>query len=209
MGLLATTFGAITSAFIILFVGLYLSFSPRYYVNGLLHLIPERSRNRADQVFQALDYTLGRWLIGRFIEMLMISVFTYLGLLLLDIPLALMLATLAGILTFIPNIGPVISAIPAILLAFTQSPMTAFYVVLLYVVIQTIESYLITPLIQKRAVSLPPVLTLSSQVVLGSTLGLLGLILATPLTAAALVLVKLIYVENVLGDNAEVEGIST
>lgn len=141
--------------------------------------------------------------------MLMISVVSYLGLLLLDIPLALMLATLAGILTFIPNIGPVISAIPAILLAFTQSPMTALYVFLLYVVIQTIESYLITPLIQQRAVSLPPVLTLSSQVVLGSTLGLLGLILATPLTAAALVLVKLIYVENVLGDDAEVEGISS
>ncbi|KJS01187.1 MAG: hypothetical protein VR65_09820 [Desulfobulbaceae bacterium BRH_c16a] len=209
VGLFATTFGAITSAFIILFVGLYLSFSPRYHVDGLLHLIPERSRNRADQVFQALDYTLGRWLIGRFIEMLMISVVSYLGLLLLDIPLALMLATLAGILTFIPNIGPVISAIPAILLAFTQSPMTALYVFLLYVVIQTIESYLITPLIQQRAVSLPPVLTLSSQVVLGSTLGLLGLILATPLTAAALVLVKLIYVENVLGDDAEVEGISS
>lgn len=209
MGLFSTTLGALTSIFIILFVGLYLCFSPRYYLRGILGLFPETARGRADQTLQALGYTLGRWLIGRFIGMLIISVFTYLGLLLLGIPLALSLATLAGLLTFIPNIGPVISAIPAILLGFTDSPTTALLVIGLYIVLQGIESYLITPLIQQREVALPPVLTLSSQVVLGSTLGILGLALATPLTAAALVLVKMLYVEQVLGDNAEVQGIDS
>lgn len=124
--------------------------------------------------------------------MLIISVFTFIGLLLLNIPMALALATLAGLLTFIPNIGPVIPAIPAILLGFTVSPMTAALIVLVFIVIQGIESYLITTLIQQRAVSLPPLLTLNSQVVLGSVMGILGLALATPLTAAALVLVKLL-----------------
>ncbi len=209
MGLFATTLGAITSLFIIIFVGLYLAFSPHYYRRGILQLFPERSRKGADQVLQALNYTLAHWLIGRFIGMLIISVFTFIGLLLLDIPLALALATLAGLLTFIPNIGPVISAIPAILLGFTASPTTAALVLLLYVVIQGIESYLITPLIQQRQVALPPVLTLSSQVVLGSSLGILGLALATPLTAATLVLVKLLYVEQVLGDEAGVKGIES
>jgi len=209
MGLFATTLGAITSLFIMLFVGLYLAFSPHYYRRGILQLFPENSRKGAEQALQALDYTLAHWLIGRFIGMLIISVFTFIGLLLLNIPMALALATLAGLLTFIPNIGPVISAIPAILLGFTVSPMTAALVVLVFAVIQGIESYLITPLIQQRAVSLPPVLTLSSQVVLGSAMGILGLALATPLTAAALVLVKLLYVEQVLGDKAGVKGIDS
>ncbi|MDW7772092.1 MAG: AI-2E family transporter [Desulfobulbaceae bacterium] len=205
-GLFATTFGAISSLFIILFVGLYLSFTPYYYINGLLQLIPSQGRERAKQIIQALGYTLGRWLIGRFIGMLAVSVFAFLGLLFLQVPLALSLATLAGILTFIPNIGPIIAAVPAILLGFTQSPVTALYVFLLYVIIETFESYLLTPLIQQREVALPPVLTLSSQVVLGSMLGLPGLILATPLTACALVLVKMLYLENVLGQDAEVDG---
>ena len=209
MGLFATTLGAITSLFIMLFVGLYLSFSPHYYRQGILQLFPGEARKGADQALQALNYTLSRWLIGRFIGMLLISVFTFIGLLLLNIPMALALATLAGLLTFIPNIGPVISAVPAILLGFTVSPMSALLVVLLFVVIQGIESYLITPIIQQHEVALPPVLTLSSQVVLGSTLGILGLALATPLTAAALVLVKLLYVERVLGDETGVKGIDS
>lgn len=207
MGIFTTTLGSLTSIFIILFVGLYLAFSPRYYRRGILSLIPTTARPQADQILQALTYTLGQWLIGRFIGMLIISVSTFLGLLLLDIPLALALATLAGLLTFIPNIGPILSAIPAILLGFSQSSLTAALVVGLYAVIQFIESYLITPLIQQRQVALPPVLTMSAQVVLGSTLGLLGLALATPLTAGALVLVKLLYIERVLGKEAGVKGL--
>ncbi|MBM9605329.1 AI-2E family transporter [Desulfopila inferna] len=207
LGFFATTIGIITSMFIILFVGLYLSFTPQYYINGIIRLVPQNGRQRTGQVFSALDYTLGLWLIGRFTGMLVVSVSTFIGLYFLKVPLPLSLAVLAGLLTFIPNIGPILSAIPAILLGYTESPSTALYVILLYLLIQGIESYIITPLIQQRAVAMPPVLTLTSQVVLGTALGFLGLLLATPLTAAAMVLVKMLYIEDVLGEKCETDGI--
>jgi predicted PurR-regulated permease PerM len=209
MGIFTTTLGSLTSFFIIVFVGLYLSYTPRYYREGILSLIPAPARKKGDQILQALDYTLGHWLIGRFIGMFIISISAYIGLWLLEVPLALALATLAGLLTLIPNIGPILSAIPAILLGFTQSSLTAALVVLLFVVIEFIESYLVTPLVQQKQVEMPPVLTVSAQVVLGSALGILGLALATPLTAAILVLVKLLYVEQVLGEEAGVKGIES
>ncbi len=206
MGVFTTTFGAITSFFIILFVGIYLSFTPFYYVGGFFRLLPSQWRPRADQVLQALDYALSHWLIGRFVGMLVVSVCTYTGLLLLGIPLPLSLAVLAGLLTFIPNIGPILSAIPPVLLGYMQSPSSALYVILLYLAIQAVESYLITPLIQQREVSLPPVLTLTSQIFFVSIFGFLGLLLATPLTASGLVLVKMLYVENVLEEPTDIKG---
>lgn len=206
LGFFATTFGVIASIFIVFFVGLYFCFTPQYYINGIITLVPQKGRQRADQVFSALDYTLGRWLIGRFIGMLMVSVSTFIGLYFLDVPVPLSLAVLAGFLTFIPNIGPILAIIPAILLGYTESPATALYVLLLYLLIQGVESYVVTPLIQQKAISLPPVLTLTSLVVLGSTLGFLGLLLATPLTAAAMVLVKMLYIEDALGEAAGIDG---
>lgn len=97
-----------------------------------------------------------------------------------------------------PNFGPVISAVPAVLLGFVQSPMTAAHVALLYLAIQTVESYLITPLIQQRTVSLPPALTISAQVGMGILFGAGGIVLATPIAAAALVAVTRLYVEDAL-----------
>lgn len=206
MGLFATTFGAITGFFIILFVGIYLSFTPFYYVDGFFHLLPSAWRPRADQVLQALDHALSHWLIGRFVGMLVVSVLSYTGLLLLGIPLPLSLAVLAGLLTFVPNIGPILSAVPPVLLGYMQSSSAALYVFILYLAIQSVESYLITPLIQQREVSLPPVLTLTSQLFFASLFGFLGLLLATPLTACGLVLVKMLYVEDVLGDSTDVQS---
>jgi predicted PurR-regulated permease PerM len=206
MGLFVSTFGAITGFFIILFVGIYLSFTPFYYVGGFFSLLPSAWRPRADQVVQALDHTLSHWLIGRFVGMLVVSVSSYTGLLLLDIPLPLSLAVLAGLLTFVPNIGPILSAVPPVLLGYIQSPSAALYVFILYLAIQSVESYLITPLIQQREVSLPPVLTLTSQLFFASLFGFLGLLLATPLTACVLVLVKMLYVEDVLGDSTDVQS---
>ena len=206
LGFFASTFGVIFSAFIILFVGLYLSFSPKIYIKGILHLFPAKSRERAAEIFQALDYTLAQWLVGRFIAMLFVTVFIFSGLFILQVPLAYSLATLSGVLTFIPNFGPIVSAIPAILLGFNLSPLTALYVTALYIVVHFLDAFVITPLVQQREVSLPPVLTLSSQIVLGSILGLLGLALATPMTGAAMVLVKMLYIDNILGEEVEIDA---
>ncbi len=209
LGIFATTFGILSSLFIILIIGLYLCFTPWYYVDGFLRLVPVTWRSRGSQVFLALNYILGRWLIGRFVCMLLVTLLTFFGLLFLGVTLPLGLAVLAGLFTFIPYLGPIISAVPAILLGFMQSSTTALYVILLYLIIQTIESYLITPLIQQKEVSLPPVLTLASQVVLGSIFGFPGMLLASPLTASALVLVKMLYIEQVFHEPTEVNGTDT
>ena len=199
-GVFSTTLGAVANFIIVLFLGLYLAAEPATYRDGVLRLVPPTRRERAGQILGELGVALRWWLIGMVASMVVIGVLTFVGLALLGIPLALTLALLAALLTFIPNVGPILSAVPAVLLGLLQGPVAAASVVALYVAIQTVESYLLTPLVQRRTVSLPPGLTIVAQVLLGVLLGGLGLALATPLTAAALVLVRMIYVEDVLGD---------
>jgi predicted PurR-regulated permease PerM len=185
---------------VILFIGLYVAAQPGLYKNGFVRLMPLEKRNRAHEVLSAVGMTLRWWLIGKMMSMLVVGILTSLGLWLLGMPLALTLGTIAALLTFIPNIGPVLSAVPAVLLALLEGPTQVLYVLLLYLVIQTVESYFITPLIQKRMVALPPALILLAQVLLGVLVGGFGLILATPLAAAALVIVNMVYIEDVLHD---------
>jgi predicted PurR-regulated permease PerM len=128
-----------------------------------------------------------------------------LGLWILGVPLALALGFIAGLLSFVPNFGPLIALIPAVLVGLMEGPSTALYVVILYIVIQAVESNLITPMIQKQMVYLPPAVILIGQVLLGILVGGLGLILATPIIAIAVVLVQLLYVEDVLGDKSSEE----
>jgi len=123
------------------------------------------------------------------------------GLWLLGVPLAVSLGMLAGLLNFVPNFGPWIAAIPAVLIGFLQGPQQALNVALLYLVLQTIDGYVLTPLIDRRSVELPPVLTITAQVLLGLAFGFIGLLLASPLAAVVMILVKMVYVEDVLGDH--------
>ena len=195
--------GALTSLIIILFVGLYGAAEPGTYQKGFIFLVPRHRRRRAAEVIAEIGDTLQWWLIGKFISMAIIGVLTTVSLWLIGVPLALGLGTIAALLTFIPNIGPILSAVPAVLLGLMEGPLQAAYIAALYVAIQTVESYLITPLIQRRTISLPPGLTLSAQVLFGSLFGGIGVALATPITAAGLVAIKRFYVEDVLGDVLE------
>jgi predicted PurR-regulated permease PerM len=104
------------------------------------------------------------------------------------------------VFNFIPNVGPFIAAVPAVLLALVQSPQTAAYAVIVFVVVQTVDAYILTPLVDRKSVELPPVLTIAAQLLLGIMFGFVGLLLASPLAAAAMILVKMLYVEDVLGD---------
>jgi predicted PurR-regulated permease PerM len=106
------------------------------------------------------------------------------------------------VLTFVPNFGPILSVVPPALLALADEPRLAAYVVVLYLAIQTVESYAITPLIQKRTISMPPALTITAQVVLGVMVGAIGVAVATPLTAAAMTAIRLTYVEDFLEGQA-------
>lgn len=202
-GIFSTALGALTSSLIILVAGLYLGAEPQVYIRGFVRLFPGPKRDRVHEVFSALEYSLDWWLLGRIASMAVVGVLTWLGLTLLQVPLALTLAILAALLSFVPNVGPILSAIPAVLVGLSQSPSTALYVLGLYVAVQTVESYLITPLIQREAVLLPPALVLTMQLVFGLLFGLLGLLVATPLTVILVVLVKMLYLEDRLGEKVE------
>jgi predicted PurR-regulated permease PerM len=199
-GVFSTALGAVADLVVILFVGLYVAADPGLYRHGLLRLLPKDRRGRAGEVLDALGFKLGRWLMGRVFNMTVIGVATAAGLWLLGVPLVLALAFIAFVLDFIPYIGPIASAVPALLVAFSIGPTQALHVGLLYAGVQFAESYLLTPLVQQRAVELPPAVTILAQLLLGLLAGVLGLALATPLTAAAITLVRMLYVEGALGD---------
>lgn len=195
-GALSSVTGGIVAALIVLVLAMYLSFDPDIYVRGTVRLFPVRKRERIMSVLKEVHETLQMWLLGKILSMIVVGVLTSTGLWLIGVPLALALGVIAALLTFVPNFGPILSALPAVLLAFVDSPMRALYVIFLYLGIQTVESYLITPLIQQKTVSLPPALTISTQIGLGILFGVGGVVFATPLTAGALVLVKRLYVED-------------
>ena len=206
IGVFSTTLGALANVVIILFVGLFLAIEPKLYTDGCLRLVPIGKRARAREVLYAAGGALQWWLVGKVVAMLVVGVLTALGLWLLEVELALTLGLIAALLTFIPNLGPVLALMPAVLLALMHSPTQALYVILLYLAIQTVESYVLTPLVQRRTVSLSPALTITAQVALGVLLGGLGLVLATPLTILLLVLIQMLYIEDTLGDSVKVPG---
>jgi predicted PurR-regulated permease PerM len=201
--LLSHLLAAVVTVLVVVFIGLYVAAEPDTYIRGLLRVFPHDLRDRASEVVGSIGYTLKWWLIGQAIDMVVIGLATWLGLWLLGIPSALLIALLAALLNFIPNFGPIIALVPAALLALTVGPATVFWVVLLFLVLQNLEGYVLLPLIQRRAVNLPAALTITAQVLLGLLAGPLGLVLAAPLAATTLVAVKMLYVEDMLGDHID------
>jgi len=167
----------------------------------LLRLFPVAHRERAGEVIDKLGSNLGNWLLGQLVSMTVVGTLIAIGLSVLGIPLGLALGVLAGLLNFIPIVGSLLSAVPAILLAFLVSPWHPVYVIGLYVLVNTvIESHLLVPLIQRYAVNLPPAVAIVALLLLGKLFGFLGLLLAIPMATTFLVLTKMVYIEGVLGD---------
>ncbi len=205
-GIFSSTLGAIVNLFIILVIGLYSAFNPGLYVKSFIKLFPPRNRKRVGEVLEAMNNALKWWFVGRIASMLVIGILTAIGLWIFDIPMPVTLGIFAAILTFVPNLGPVVSAVPAVLFGLVISPIKGLWIVALYIGIQTLESYVITPQIQKKAVSLPPALLISMQILAGVLLGIFGLILATPMLVCVIVAVQMLYIEDVLNDNVKVLG---
>lgn len=198
LGAFSTFVSVIADGLVIFFLGLYFAIDPGPYRRGILALVPTEHEVRAGQVLDRLDQKLRHWILGKLALMLFVGAFTSLGLWLLHMPLIVTLAIIAALLDFIPNIGPIVAAIPAVLLAFTQGPKQALLVGALYITVQVMENYILQPLVQQRAVSLPPSLTLGAQILIGSLFGVMGLIFATPLTVVVVCLMEMLYVEDVL-----------
>ncbi len=198
-GFFSTTLGGLASLFVVLFIGLYLASSPRTYTDGLVRLFPDRFHRRVRQVLLELQISLLRWLLGRLVGIVVVGLLTWIGLVILGLPLAVPLALLAAALAFVPNLGPVLAVLPALVLGLVQGVSTMLWVVILYGAVQAFETYLVTPLVARRVVSLPPVLTIVVQIVMGMYFGILGLLLAGPMAVVVMVLVQMIYLQGVLG----------
>ncbi|OQW37303.1 MAG: hypothetical protein A4E19_14170 [Nitrospira sp. SG-bin1] len=187
---------------IVVFLGVYFAASPRLYLDGLVRLLPFQSRSLARNALVTAGRDLERWLVGRLLAMAFVGTATGAALAVMDIPLALLLGLLAGLFGFIPYVGPLLSAIPAVLIALQQQGVSsAMGIVGLYVAVQIVQDYVLTPLIQQRTVSLPPVLTLASQMFAGIWVGPIGVTFAMPLTVVLKAFVRKLYLEAYLGDH--------
>ena len=189
-----------TKLALVLFLGLYLAAQPGIYIRGLITLFPRSRKARVQSVLNELEHTLTMWLLGKLVGMVIIGTTTGMALSLLGVPLAGALGLITGLLNFIPYLGPTFGAIPTLLIAFSKEPMLAVYALLFYVSLQLLESYIITPFVDRRTVSLPPALTITVQVMMGLFFGLIGIMLATPLAAVVYVLINMLYVQDVLGE---------
>lgn len=200
----SSVIGAIGGLLLVVFMGLYIAIEPNVYRNGILHLIPHRARPRGEEVLDQLRDTLRQWLVARLLAMLAIGLITGLGLMALRVKAAGALGLLAGALEIIPFFGPIASAIPAVGIALTESPQKAIGVIVLYTVVQQLEGHVITPLILRKKLDIPPVLTIVSVSSMGLVFGVIGMLIAEPLLAAVLVVTKMLYVQDVVHDDVAV-----
>jgi predicted PurR-regulated permease PerM len=169
-------------------------------------MFPHRSRAKAEEVLGKMAIMLQRWLITQLVAMIAVGAITVVTLMVLQVPSALALGVLAGLLEFVPIIGPIIASIPAIAMALLDSPQKALLVTLAFVGIQQVESQVITPLLMKEGVDLPPVLTIVVQAIMATVFGFIGLVVAVPLLATAMVPIKMLYVEDIVGDEMTLPG---
>jgi predicted PurR-regulated permease PerM len=196
----------IAEVLVVLFGGIFLAAQPRFYRTGAIKLVPPKQRAVVSEAMNESETALRLWLRGQLIAMVVVGTFTGVALWMLGLRSALVLGLLAGVLEFVPFIGPILAAVPAILLALAISPDLALWVALVYFIIQQLEGYLLTPLVQQYAVELPGVVLLFSLVGLGMLFGTLGVFLAAPLTVVIYVLVKRLYVIETLHTPTPIPG---
>ena len=198
-GFASATFGILADVIIVVFTAIYFAANPGMYKRGIVALVPRNKSQRMTEVMEATAYTLRYWLLGQGITMVTVGVLTAVGLWIAGIPLAPLLGVIAGLLEFIPFIGPIAAAIPGVLIALTLGWNRALYAVIVYLIVQQAEGHIIIPLIQKKVVELPPALIILAVIAMGLLFGLLGALVATPLAAVVMVWIKMLYVQDVLG----------
>jgi predicted PurR-regulated permease PerM len=197
-GFVMGVFGAIAHTLLVLAGGVYLAAQPQLYRSGLLKLFPKRKRDLVGEAYDQSGEALKLWLLGTLVSMGIVGTLSGLGLWLIGVPSALALGLLAGLLEFVPIIGPIAASIPATLIAFSQSTEMALWTIALFILVQQLEGNVIQPLVQRYAVDLPPALLLFSVIAGGTLFGIVGMLFAAPLTVVAFVLIKRLYVRETL-----------
>jgi predicted PurR-regulated permease PerM len=193
---LLTSLGTIVSALAIVIVGgIYLAAQPRLYGKGVIMLTPQAARGKVTRTFLAVADALNAWLVGQGIGMIFVGVASTIGLSLIGLPAAPAIGLVAGLCEFVPYLGTIVVVVPSVILAFGQSTTMGIWTIVVLITVQQVQGNLVMPLLQSRMVELPPALTIFSLVALGVLLGPVGVILATPLTVVAMVIVKAVYVD--------------
>lgn len=186
--------------------GVYLAVDPATHRRGLVALLPRTQQHRADEFLRACGRALGGWLLATLASMAVVGTMVGLGAWALGLPAPLTLGLFAAFVEIVPVIGPIIGAVPALLLALGAGAYTLLWTALLFLAIQQVEANLLQPLLQQRMANVPPVLLLLSAVAVGTVLGFGGLVLAAPITVVAFVAVQKLYVRETLGNQADVPG---
>ena len=199
----STTLSTLGSLFAVLVMSLYLAEASEMYLNGTVRLVPPAHRPLARAVLLEMAHDLRRWLLGQSVDMLTVGGLSAIGLYCLGVPVPFALATLAGLLTIVPYFGALAAGIPGVLVALTQSWKAALWVVLIFLGCHIIEGYVVSPLVQRRMVHMPPAVIIGALVVASALFGPIGIVLGTPLAVVTLVLVRRVYLEHILGDTEE------
>lgn len=190
--------GALTNIILVLAGAVFFAAQPEVYRQGLVRIVPKNREQLTRETCDDIGRALGLWLRAQILSSIIVAVMVYIALSIIGVPSAAALAIIAGLLDFIPFIGPVIAGIPAVLVAFSVSPTIALWTLGVYVLIQQIQGNILQPIIQKRSVDLLPAVLLFAVVAAGILFGLLGVLLAAPLTVVGFVLVQRLYIEQVL-----------
>lgn len=201
LGMVATsTIGFLAALLVILATAVYLAVAPGLYIDGAVRLVPLWYQQRARQIILEMGCTLQGWLLGQLIDMIVVGLLVGGGLTLIGTPLAMVLGVIAGVFTFVPYFGTIVSMVPALVVGLTQGLQQTLWIVVLFVIAHGVEGYLIAPFVQRRTVHLPPALTVLAMVVLTAVFGIGGVLIATPLVAVLMVGTARIYVQDILGD---------
>ncbi|WP_338242367.1 AI-2E family transporter [Aurantiacibacter hainanensis] len=205
-GMLMTIGNGLTDFIVVVVGSVFLAARPGLYRTGLLKLVPSARRDKAADTLDDMERALRMWFKGRLVAMIGVGLLTGLGLWLIGVPSFLALGVLAGILEIVPFFGPIMAAVPGILLALLVSPTHALLATGLYLVIQQAEGNLITPIIQQHAVELPPAILLFSLLIFAFLFGVVGVLLAAPLTVVFYILIKKLYVQDALDTPTPIPG---
>jgi predicted PurR-regulated permease PerM len=204
-GVFSQTLDAFSSLLLVLGIGFFFALDPGLYMRGLVMLFPHSKRELVWEVLRAEEYALRGWLLGIFISMVIIGITTTSILWAFGVPLALTMGLIVATLEFVPILGAIVGTIPMVLLALTVSPQTALWIFIIYSIAQFIVGNIIVPIILQKTIELPPVITLTVQILFGIFAGTLGVLLATPIAAVIMVFVQIVYVRNIIGDPMEVK----
>jgi predicted PurR-regulated permease PerM len=198
--------GALTNLVLVLFAAIFIAVAPGKTRDGVAALFPSGPREAVLEAMNATGAALRLWVLGMFVDMLAVGLMTGLGAWLIGLPSPLALGAIAALANIVPFVGPAASIVPGLLVALPQGGQLWIWTLLMYIAVQQAEGNLIYPFIQRRAVDLPPVLTLAGVLVFGVLFGPLGVVLAAPLLVVIFTLVKVLYLRNTLGEKVHLPG---